>query len=89
MASADDWRQGAPPKDTRPIQIVFPTIKVSQRVHNMINGLELAIGGASTCPMEEMDIAYAGVNVARESLYRYLEILERRAKIERTYIKRF
>lgn len=73
----------------RPILRPFPVVMVSQDVHEMIHELELAIGGAASCPKEELGNAYAQVGVARSTLYRYLQNVERKARVKRTHIKRF
>lgn len=67
----------------------FPVVMVSQHVHELIHELEQAISGAAYCPKEDLGNAYAQVGVARSTLYRYLQNVERRARVKRTVIKRF
>jgi hypothetical protein len=83
------WNETVPEPDDRPIQKVFPVVMTSQFFHELMHEHELAVSGVATCPKEEMDTAYQMLNVSREALYRYLQSVERRAKVKRTHIKRF
>lgn len=78
-----------PEKDDRPIQTPFPVILVSTEGDRLIRAVELASCYTGGCTEELMGEAYAALNEAREHLYRYLETVERKARVKRTLVKRF
>lgn len=85
----DYYKERIPEKDERPFQTPFPVILVSQEVNNLIRAVELASCYTGGCTEELMGDAYSALNEAREHLYRYLETIERKARVKRTIIKRF
>lgn len=87
------WKQRdddlIPEKDDRPIQKPFPVILVSTQADNLIRAVEMASCWTGGADEENMGEAYGSLNDARGHLYRYIESLERRARVKRTLVKRF
>lgn len=90
MASTGDWwKEGLADTEGTTLPGVFPVVMVSQHVHELIRELELAAGALAACPKEEIGDAYAHLSVTRSTLYRYLQDVERKAKVKLTHIMRF
>ena len=70
-------------------KLVFPTVLVSELVHELIKDIELAAMGCGSCPDDQLNTAYANLNQCRKELYKYISGLERRTKTKRTIVKRF
>jgi hypothetical protein len=86
----DWWIEGLPDTQGTMLPQVFPVVIVSEHVHGMIRELEMAAGACAACPKCDMSSAYQHLNVTRSTLYRYIQSIERQAKVTgRTHIKRF
>jgi hypothetical protein len=68
---------------------VFPLIRVSTRVHQMVRDVEEAASGIATAPVQEISCAYGFVTRHRRALYKYIAELERQAGVKREVNLRF